>query len=77
MIPVGVADHNVGDRIGLHTGSFHGFVGAQVILHGEVLQKSVAVIPAIEKDGVAATPDQPYDHGDIDFLILGSADYHL
>src|SRR5579859_7927108 len=73
MIPVRMADDDVGDFIGLEARELDGFVGAEVIGRWEIFEKSVAVVAAEEKNEVAADADQPNDHGYFDFFVFGSA----
>jgi hypothetical protein len=34
----------------------------------------IAIESAVEQDGVAAAPNQPDDHGQVDLLVSGAAD---
>src|SRR5271154_2609198 len=77
MVPVRVADDDVGDGVRLYSRKLHGFIWPEIVLHGEIFQKSVAMIAAIEKNVMAATADEPNDHGDVDFFVLGAAYHHL
>ena len=74
MVPVGVTDDDVSDLCRLHSGQFDGFVGTQIVLHGELFEMGIAMEAAVEQDGVAAAPNQPDDHGEVDLLVLGAAD---
>ena len=73
MIPVSMANDDVGDFVGLDAGEFYRFVGGEVFGRREILEEGVAVIAAVEKDVVAATSDQPDDHSDVDFFAFRSA----
>jgi hypothetical protein len=57
MIPVGVADDNVRNLLGLDSSEPYGFVGANVPGGGKIFEKSIAVIAAVEKNVVAAASD--------------------
>src|SRR5256885_2666331 len=57
VIPVRMADDDVRDCLRLHSGGFHGLVGPQIVHHRKILEKSVAMKTAVEKNRVAPAPD--------------------
>jgi len=73
VIPMRVADDDVGDVAGLHAGEFDQFTWLKKIPHRKFLEPFLAVKTAVEQDVVSPTANQPDDHGDIDLLILRSA----
>src|SRR5262249_1892755 len=72
VVPVRVADHDVGHVFGLDARRLHGFVRAQVVVGRKLLQPVLAVKSAVEEDVAAAAADQPHDHRDVDLLVLRS-----
>src|SRR5215468_6403689 len=54
VVPMGVADDDVGDLFGLETGQLHRFIGANVLCRRKVLEESIPMIAAVKED-VAAT----------------------
>src|SRR5271155_6184529 len=77
VIPVRVADDDVRPPPGLPPRRFHRLVGPQIILHRKILQKSLAMKTAVEKDRMAPAPNQPHHHRDFDFLALRPAHHQF
>jgi hypothetical protein len=73
VIPMGVADDDVGDVFGLDAGELHGFVGAQVVGGRKLLEPGLTVKAGVEQDVAASAADQPDDHSDVDLLVLRRA----
>src|SRR5205085_8884542 len=73
VVPVGVANDDVGDFFGLDACELHRFVGPNVFRGWKRPEKSIAVIAAVKKDVVAAASNEPDDHGDVDFLAFRRA----
>jgi hypothetical protein len=72
-----MADHNVSYLIGLHAGRLHCEIGTQIVLHWIVFEKRIAMKAAVEENGVSASANEPYNHGDVDLLVLGAAHHKV
>src|SRR5215472_777173 len=50
VVPMGVADDDVGDLFGLDARKLYGLIRAKVFRGRKILEKSVAMIAAVKKD---------------------------
>jgi hypothetical protein len=73
VVPVRVADDDVGDGRGCDADCFQAFIGREKIRHAEFLDPVLAMHAGVEEDRASAATDEPEDHGDVERLIFGSA----
>src|SRR5215471_11776172 len=57
VVPMGVADDDVGDLLRLDAGQLHCFVGANVVCRWKRFEESIVVKAAVKEDVAAAAPD--------------------
>ena len=57
VVPMSVTDDDVRYFLGLHAGQLYGFVGAEVAGRWEIFEESIAMVAAVEKNGVASAAD--------------------
>ncbi len=70
VIPVGVADDQVGDVLRFDARQPHRLVRREEIGYGEALEPDRPMKPGVEEDDAAAALDEPEDHGDVGLLLL-------
>src|SRR5215468_7872877 len=57
VVPMGVADDDVGDLFGLDAGQLHCFVGSNVVCRWKRFEESIVVKAAVKEDVAAAAAD--------------------
>src|SRR5579863_2445452 len=70
MIPMRVADHDVGDFRRLYASQLHRFIRAKVISDGPLLEPFFAVESTVEENVVPSATDQPDGENSVDFFVL-------
>src|SRR5580693_9456718 len=74
VVPMGVADHHVGNLLGFNARQANGLIGAQVILDRPFLEPALPVKTTVEENISPASADQPQSVNGIYFFALGRTD---
>jgi hypothetical protein len=67
VVPVHVADDDVGDVLGLEAKRFQRVGGLDEIVDMPILEEAVVIETGVEKDVAAVAADEPDHHGEIEF----------